>query len=185
LDIEIANLLSCFKALCISTLFLTAIWPQTMVRPALGVSRPGRTVGATRILGFDAMSKPPRRGTGSVQPSADKGDLDRRRRGLDSGLRSARERHAPVPESPMRGQALAMGFRIAVEMLAALLVGGVIGWLLDAWLGTAPILFLLFLALGAAAGLRSIIQHAYRMNRLAQGLENDSEARPGEGPDRR
>ncbi len=85
----------------------------------------------------------------------------------------------------MRGQALAMGFRIAVEMLAALLVGGVIGWLLDAWLGTAPILFLLFLALGAAAGLRSIIHHAYRMNRLAQGLENDSETRPGDGPDRR
>ena len=68
-----------------------------------------------------------------------------------------------------------MGFRIAVEMLAALLVGGVMGWLLDAWLGTAPVMFLLFLVLGAAAGMRSVINYAYRMNRLAQGLENSGE----------
>lgn len=151
-----------------------------MVRPALGAGRPGRLSGqVVHAVWIEAMDKPPPSGPGSVQPAARSDHLEQRRKALQSGLRSAEERHAPPAESPSRGQALAMGFRIAVEMLAALLVGGVIGWLLDRWLGTAPFMFLLFIALGAAAGMRNVIQYAYRMNRLVQGLENGGERGSG------
>lgn len=77
-----------------------------------------------------------------------------------------------------------MAFRIATELLAGLLVGGVIGWYLDAWLGTSPLMFLLFLALGAAAGTRNVFRFAYRMNRLAQGLDDEAD-RGRDSPPRR
>ncbi len=44
-------------------------------------------------------------------------------------------------------------FRLTTEMVAALGVGGVGGWLLDGWFGTEPWLLLVFLFLGAAAGI--------------------------------
>jgi DNA-binding MarR family transcriptional regulator/F0F1-type ATP synthase assembly protein I len=93
-------------------------------------------------------------------------------------------RDAPDWPRRERGQALGMAFRIATELVAALLVGGFIGWQLDRWLETRPVLFLLFLALGAAAGMRNVFKYAYRMNRLAQGLDDDGKAGP-EGPERR
>lgn len=61
-----------------------------------------------------------------------------------------------------------MALRIAVEFVAGLFVGGFIGWQLDAWLGTAPWLFLVFLGLGMAAGMVNVFRHAYRMHRDAQ-----------------
>lgn len=130
------------------------------------------------------MDKPPQSGAGSVQPAAESDDLDRRRKTLDSGLHDARKRHAPPADPAGRGQALGMAFRIATELVAALLVGGFIGWQLDRWLETRPALFLLFLALGAAAGMRNVFSYAYRMNRLAQGSEDDGKAGP-QGPEQR
>jgi ATP synthase protein I len=67
-----------------------------------------------------------------------------------------------------------MAFKVATEFLAGLLVGGAIGWYLDDWLGTRPVLFLLFFALGAAAGILNVIRQAYRMNRELQGELNKS-----------
>jgi len=61
-----------------------------------------------------------------------------------------------------------MAFKVATEFLAGLLVGGVIGWYLDQWFGTRPVLFLLFFALGAAAGMLNVFRNAYRMNREMQ-----------------
>jgi len=58
-----------------------------------------------------------------------------------------------------------MAFRVATEFVAGLLVGGAIGWFLDDWLGSAPVFFLLFLALGAAAAMTNVFRQAYRMNR--------------------
>src|SRR3546814_10658273 len=52
-----------------------------------------------------------------------------------------------------RGRALGLAFRIGVELVAALIVGIGIGWLMDSWLGTGPWLFILLLTLGAAAGM--------------------------------
>lgn len=51
---------------------------------------------------------------------------------------------------------LGQAFRIATELVAALVVGGVIGYLLDRWWGTAPWLMIVFFLLGAAAGFLNV-----------------------------
>ena len=56
------------------------------------------------------------------------------------------------------GQAL----KLATEMIAGVAVGGFIGWALDRWLGTTPILLVVFLILGAAAGILNVIRSAQR-----------------------
>jgi ATP synthase protein I len=89
---------------------------------------------------------------------------------LDARLRHLRER-APKEEETAEGSALptqtayGFAFRIGVEMVAALAVGGGIGWLLDHWLGTLPLFLLIFFFLGAAAGLLNVFRAAKSMNR--------------------
>jgi ATP synthase protein I len=52
------------------------------------------------------------------------------------------------------------GMRIATELVAGVLVGSVLGWYLDQWLGTKPWLFILFFLLGTAAGMMNVIRQA-------------------------
>jgi len=60
------------------------------------------------------------------------------------------------------GLAMGLGFRVASELIANVLVGGGIGWALDKWLGTSPILLLVFLLLGVASGFWSVYRIATR-----------------------
>lgn len=81
-------------------------------------------------------------------------------RDLDDRLRRLREREGSGRAGPNRGGASNSDFgramRVGVELVAALLVGGVIGWLLDRWLGTAPWLLVVFFLVGAAAGMLNV-----------------------------
>jgi ATP synthase protein I len=61
-------------------------------------------------------------------------------------------------------------FRIGVELVTALLVGGGIGWLLDRWWGTEPFLLLLFFFLGAAAGILNVFRAAKEMQKQMQAM---------------
>ena len=58
---------------------------------------------------------------------------------------------------------LGMGMRVGTEMAAALAVGGGIGWFLDRWLGTEPILLLVMLLFGLAAGVKGAYSAAKLM----------------------
>ena len=83
---------------------------------------------------------------------------------LDQKLDSAEGRRPKEPEGPgARGEAMGMAFRIATELVAGVFVGAVLGWALDKWLGTAPILLIVFLLLGIAGGLLNSIRAAMRM----------------------
>jgi len=86
-----------------------------------------------------------------------------RLRELDARLRSVRREQAGPVEAERRSTALGLAFRLVVELVAGLVVGGAIGWFLDKWLGTLPVLFLLFFALGAAAGILNVIRTARQM----------------------
>jgi ATP synthase protein I len=46
--------------------------------------------------------------------------------------------------------------RVATELLAGLLIGGCIGWILDKWLETSPWFLILFFLLGGAAGVLNL-----------------------------
>ena len=54
-----------------------------------------------------------------------------------------------------------MGSGCHPELVGAIVVGGLIGYALDLWLGTKPWLFLVFFVLGFAAGILNILR-AYR-----------------------
>lgn len=78
---------------------------------------------------------------------------------FDERLRAATERAkppAPSPRSAADGSALAVGMRVVVELLAAMVVGLAIGWALDRWLGTRPWMLIVFVFAGGAAGIANV-----------------------------
>jgi ATP synthase protein I len=66
------------------------------------------------------------------------------------------------------GQGMAYGLRMASELVAAVLVGGLVGYGLDHWLGTRPWLFLVMFTIGFAAGVTNVLR-AY--NRLQEKMK--------------
>jgi ATP synthase protein I len=49
--------------------------------------------------------------------------------------------------------------------MAAVIVGGAIGWGLDRVLGTGPFLFIVMFMVGVAAGIFTVVRSAQQMNR--------------------
>jgi ATP synthase protein I len=95
-------------------------------------------------------------------------DADAFRRRLDTlgaKLAEAQGRRGPehAAAPPSHGSALGQALRLGVELVAGVAVGGFIGWALDRFIGTAPFLMVLFLALGAAAGILNVVRTAKRM----------------------
>lgn len=68
-------------------------------------------------------------------------------------------------DAEMRGRGMAYGMRMAAEMVAAVIVGGAIGYGLDYLLGSKPWLFLLFFVLGFAAGVLNVVRSYERMQK--------------------
>lgn len=54
----------------------------------------------------------------------------------------------------------ARGFRLSSELVAGVLVGAGIGWLIDHWLETSPWGLMVFLLLGFAAGVLNVMRSA-------------------------
>ncbi len=85
---------------------------------------------------------------------------------FEDRLAAARSRQGldPLPGDtagpPNGGHAssLAVGMRMVVELVSAVVVAVVIGIALDRWLHTMPLFLVIFLALGSAAGVRMIVR---------------------------
>ena len=60
------------------------------------------------------------------------------------------------------GGAMSLGFRVMSEFVAGIVVGALIGWQLDVWLKTSPILLIVFLTLGTAAGFWNVYRIAMK-----------------------
>lgn len=80
-------------------------------------------------------------------------DVDAR---LKQARRTSRLKSSADETRAQHSSNLGQGMRVALELLASLLVGGGLGWFLDDAFGTKPWLFLVFLLLGLAAGFRSV-----------------------------
>lgn len=87
---------------------------------------------------------------------------------IEARLRAARGTEDAAkrvgPERNVASSGLGLGFRISIEFVAGVAVGVGIGYALDRWLGTAPVMMVLFLLLGGAAG----VLNAYR---AAKGMD--------------
>lgn len=64
------------------------------------------------------------------------------------------------PRQATDTSAIARGFRLSTELVAGVLVGAAIGWLLDKWLGISPWGLIVFLLLGFAAGVLNVMRAA-------------------------
>ena len=58
---------------------------------------------------------------------------------------------------------LGIALKLSTEMVAAVLVGTIIGFILDNWFGTKPWLILIFFFVGVIAGILNVVRSAKDM----------------------
>jgi len=56
-------------------------------------------------------------------------------------------------------------FKMSTELVAAVVVGTIIGFILDNWFGTKPWLILIFFFVGVIAGILNVIKSAKNMQK--------------------
>ena len=66
-------------------------------------------------------------------------------------------------KSEKKGIFLGNAFKLGTELIAAVIVGTIIGFILDNWFGTKPILIIIFFLLGAVAGIMNVFRAAKKM----------------------
>ena len=64
-----------------------------------------------------------------------------------------------------RGSFMGSAFKLGTELVAAVAVGTIIGFILDTLFDTKPWLIIIFFFLGAAAGMLNVIRAANRMQK--------------------
>jgi ATP synthase protein I len=103
------------------------------------------------------------RGDQGKAPS-DEAALSARLKSLGQRLDHVGPRRAAETGSASRSaadhSALARGIRLSTELVAGVLLGAGLGWLIDRWLGTSPFGLLGMLLLGFAAGVLNVMRSA-------------------------
>ena len=69
------------------------------------------------------------------------------------------------PNDEKRGSFMGNAFKLGTELVAAVGVGTIIGFILDSWFGTKPWLIIIFFLFGSAAGIVNVIKAAKRMQK--------------------
>jgi ATP synthase protein I len=115
----------------------------------------------------------------------DEAALSARLQRLNEGLGQARDKTRNAAGNSSDGSAAqrattasgyARGFRLSSELVAGVLVGAGIGWLIDRWLGVSPWGLIVFLLLGFAAGVLNVMRSAGLIARPA--LDEGARQRP-------
>ena len=83
---------------------------------------------------------------------------------LKDRLKNARKKLKVEKENPQTSN-IGQAFKLSTELVAAVLVGTIIGFILDNWFDTKPWLIITFFFLGAAAGILNVIRAAKRMQK--------------------
>ena len=89
--------------------------------------------------------------------------LSARLQRLNEGLvrnQAGRPSDSPEADRAATASGFARGFRLSSELVAGVVVGAGIGWLLDRWLGISPWGLIVFLLLGFAAGVLNVMRSA-------------------------
>ena len=70
-----------------------------------------------------------------------------------------------ISDSEKKGSFMGNAFKLGTELVAAVGVGTIIGFILDSWFDTKPWLIIIFFFLGTAAGILNVIRTANRMQK--------------------
>jgi ATP synthase protein I len=95
-----------------------------------------------------------RRGTGA-SPKLDE---------FEKRLAHARLERKSKEALKRKNSGFGVAFKIATDLVVAIVVGVGIGWILDSWLSTKPLFLLVFFLFGVAAGLLNVIRTAKKLN---------------------
>ena len=84
---------------------------------------------------------------------------------LDTRLKIAKSKleSSEIKTDRKKGVFLGNAFKLGTELVAAVAVGSIIGFILDNWFGTKPLLIILFFLFGSAAGIYNVIKTAKKM----------------------
>ena len=149
-----------FQCVDMKTDFLTRLNPLSMVRAALGVAELPRS---PRGAGVESMADGARDNGDHGSSGTDEAALSARLKRLGEKLAQRTSHSAedsPGPSPATDASAMARGFRLSTELVAGVLVGAALGWLLDRWLGISPWGLIVFLLLGFAAGVLNVMRAA-------------------------
>ena len=68
-------------------------------------------------------------------------------------------------DNEKKGSFLGSAFKLGTELVAAVAVGTIIGFILDSWFDTKPWLIIVFFFLGSIAGIWNVIRAANKMQK--------------------
>ena len=81
---------------------------------------------------------------------------------LKDRLKNARKKLKVEKENPQTSN-IGQAFKLSTELVAAVLVGTIIGFILDNWFDTKPWLIIIFFFVGVIAGILNVIRSAKRL----------------------
>jgi len=70
-----------------------------------------------------------------------------------------------LEKSEKKGIFMGNAFKLGTELVAAVVVGTIIGFILDNWFDTKPILIIVFFLFGATAGILNVFKAAKKMQK--------------------
>ena len=70
-----------------------------------------------------------------------------------------------ISDGEKSGSFMGNAFKLGTELVAAVGVGTIIGFILDSWFDTKPWFIIIFFFLGTAAGILNVIRTASRMQK--------------------
>ena len=104
-------------------------------------------------------------------------DPDEKRRmvQLEDMIANAKAGHRPQSQIEDHHSQAHAGWRMVTELVAGLLIGFCIGYGLDSLFGTLPIFLVLFVLLGFAAGVKTMLRSAQDIQRAQSGQTDKDE----------
>ena len=73
------------------------------------------------------------------------------------------KKYSEIKNNNQNGSFMGSAFKLGTELISAVLVGTIIGFILDTWFDTKPWLIILFFFLGSVAGILNVIKVAKKM----------------------
>ena len=77
-------------------------------------------------------------------------------RQMDERIRQLKAKEKQAQQDKPESRFAKVGFRIGAELISGVIIGAGIGYLLDNWFGTRPLLLIIFLFLGSIAGFLNV-----------------------------